>query len=188
LADCLKRIEPLTDEEIIRPTGKMAQDLAHLPPGAGARSPGKCESTRPGGPWGYKQGAFIADLRLPARTVTANPQQDWIRDPELGLRRLCPRECAAIQTFPAMWRFEGKRADQYRLIGNAVPPTLAMQIGVALRSHIDQAGSAKLADWNQLQPLPARLQSAIHYTQREEHRNGASRLVAVERGVGRLSA
>lgn len=188
LADCLKGIAPVSEDEIIRPAGKMALDLANLPPGTGAKSPGKCESTRPGGHWGYKQGAFIADLRLPARTVTANPQQDWIRDPELGLRRLCPRECAAIQTFPETWRFDGRRADQYRLIGNAVPPMLAMQIGVALRSHIDQAGSAKQADWSQLRPLPDRLQSAIHYTQREERRNGASRLVALERGVGRLSA
>lgn len=30
---------------------------------------------RPSGHWGYKQGAFIADPTLPARTVTANAQQ-----------------------------------------------------------------------------------------------------------------
>lgn len=188
LADCLAGIEPVDGDEIIRATGKMALDLAHLPPGTGAKSPGKCETTRPGGHWGYKQGAFIADPRLAARTVTANPQQDWIRDPELGLRRLCPRECAAIQTFPASWRFEGKRVDQYRLIGNAVPPTLAMKLGAALRKHIDHVGSAKTTGWSDLQPLPERLQSAIRYTQQEERRNGASRRNVGERGVGRRSA
>ena len=184
LGECLKSIAPAFEDEIIRPAGKMALDLADLPPGTGAKSPGKRESTRPGGHWGYKQGAFIADLRLSARTVTANPQQDWIRDPKLGLRRLSPRECAAIQTFPATWRFEGKRTDQYRLIGNAVPPMLAMKIGAALRSHIDQSDDTRQAEWGQLQPLPDRLQLAIHYTQTEERRNGASRREATERAVG----
>jgi DNA (cytosine-5)-methyltransferase 1 len=187
LRDCLNAIPSPTGEEIIRPTGKMATDLEHLPAGTGAKSAGKREATRPGGHWGYKQGAFIADLALPARTVTANAQQDWIRDPVLGLRRLCPRECAAIQTFPDDWRFEGKRNDQYRLIGNAVPPMLAMKVGEALAQHIEKVGSEKAA-WSGLHPLPERLQSAIQYTQREERRNGASRKTAVERGLGRMSA
>ena len=188
LGDGLAGIAPPSGDEIIRPTGKMAAELEHLPPGTGAKSPGKRESTRPGGHWGYKQGAFIADLAVPARTVTANPQQDWVRDPVLGLRRLCPRECAAIQTFPEAWRFEGKRNDQYRLIGNAVPPVLAMKLGTALAKHIGRAGSAQAAGWSELHPLPERLQSAIQYTKREESRNGASRKIAVERGLGRLSA
>jgi DNA (cytosine-5)-methyltransferase 1 len=188
LERCLGTIGPLSEDEIIRPTGKMALDLAHLPPGTGAKSPGKRESTRPGGHWGYKQGAFIADLNLPARTVTANPQQDWIRDPKLGLRRLSPRECAAIQTFPEGWRFEGSRTEQYKLIGNAVPPLLAMKLGVALRQHIDKSADATAREWRELSPLPKHLQSAIHYTQKEEHRNGASRRAAGERGLGRLNA
>ena len=188
LGDCLARIALVSGDDIIRPTGKMAADLADLPPGSGAKSAGKREATRPGGHWGYKQGAFIADLRLPARTVTANPQQDWIRDPVLGLRRLSPRECAAIQTFPGDWRFEGKRNDQYRLIGNAVPPALAMKVGAALADHIGRVGAVKAAAWGELHPLPDRLQTAIQYTQREERRNGASRKSAIDRGLGRLSA
>jgi DNA (cytosine-5)-methyltransferase 1 len=184
LGECLGGLRKVTGDEIIRPTGKMVDDLRHLPPGTGAKSPGKCESTRPGGHWGYKQGAFIADLQLPARTVTANGQQDWIRDPNLGLRRLAPRECAAIQTFPKSWHFEGSRADQYRLIGNAVPPLLASRLGAALLNHIDKVAEAPTARWGALQPLPARLQSAIHYTAREERRNGVSRRNAVERAIG----
>lgn len=189
LGDCIAGIDSPSGEEIIRPTGRMAVDLEHLPSGTGAKSPGKREATRPGGHWGYKQGAFIADLRLPARTVTASAQQDWIRDPVLGLRRLSPRECAAIQTFPTDWCFEGKRTDQYRLIGNAVPPLLAAQIGAALRSHIDKVATVAPRSWDVLQPLPDRLQDAIHYTAREERRNGESRRLPGERAVGRqLSA
>jgi DNA (cytosine-5)-methyltransferase 1 len=184
LGECLSGLRKVTGDEIIRPTAKMADELRHLPPGTGAKSPGKRESTRPGGHWGYKQGAFIADLGLPARTVTANGQQDWIRDPDLGLRRLCPRECAAIQTFPKSWRFEGSRADQYRLIGNAVPPVLAAKLGASLLGHINRAVEGAPARWGALQPLPDRLQAAIHYTEREERRNGVSRRDAVERAIG----
>lgn len=175
LGECLGRIAPPSDNEIIRPSGKMAMDLADLPPGTGAKSPGKTEATRPGGHWGYKQGAFIADLMKPGRTVTASSQQDWIRDPQLGLRRLCPRECAAVQSFPDEWRFAGKRSDLYRLIGNAVPPELARHLGLALLRSLAQPSARLGAPPLALAPLSADLQSAIEYTLREERRNGASR-------------
>jgi DNA (cytosine-5)-methyltransferase 1 len=184
LGECLAKVKPLAETEIIRPTGKMAQELEHLLAGTGVKSPGKPESTRPGGHWGYKQGAFIADLNLAARTVTASSQQDWVRDPELGLRRLCPRECAAIQTFPKTWTFQGNRSDQYRLIGNAVPPLLAMKLGATLLNHINRAGDERETHWRGVAPLPPRLQSAIHYTVRDELRNGASRRLSGKRAVG----
>ncbi|MBA3677405.1 MAG: DNA cytosine methyltransferase [Sphingosinicella sp.] len=181
LESCLGSIRRPDPEEVIRATGKMALDLQDLPAGTGAKSPGKAEATRPGGHWGYKQGAFIADPRLPNRTVTASAQQDWVRDPELGLRRLSPRECAAIQTFPANWVFCGKRTDQYRLVGNAVPPKLACRLGEALADHVSQDGAERVEIWEGLNPLPKRLQGAISYTMRDELRNGASRRAAVKR-------
>ncbi|WP_294263647.1 DNA cytosine methyltransferase [uncultured Sphingomonas sp.] len=181
LAQCLKSIREPDPDEIIRPTGKMALELSGLAPGTGAKSPGKAESTRPGGHWGYKQGAFIADPAVPNRTVTASAQQDWIRDPVLGLRRLSPRECAAIQTFPANWFFAGKRSDQYRLIGNAVPPALARKLGEALASHITQDSAHRAEQWDSLTPLPKRLQGHISYTIRDEKKNGASRRAGIKR-------
>lgn len=176
LGQCLSTLAPPADEEIIRPSGKLALELAGIPAGSGVKSPGKAEATRPGGHWGYKQGAFVADLELPARTVTASAQQDWIRDESLGLRRLTPRECAALQSFPDHWVIAGRRVDQYRQIGNAVPPKLADAIGRALLGSCD----IRLAPgkWTAPTPLPEHLQSAIAYTQREERRNGASRRAA----------
>lgn len=174
LGACLAELGPVAESEIIRPSGKMAADLAGLRPGTGAKSAGKVESTRPGGHWGYKQGAFVADLNLPARTVTASSQQDWIIDAEHGLRRLTPRECAAIQTFPPDWQFVGNRASQYRQIGNAVPPVLAKAIGSAMLSHA-RADQSAAVQWQAPAPLAPRLQSAIDYTMREERRNGQSR-------------
>lgn len=173
LGDCIGALKPLEADEIIRPTGKLAIDLKTIKPGSGVKSPGKAEATRPGGHWGYKQGAFVADPAIPARTVTANPQQDWVRDARHGLRRLTPRECAALQSFPEDWIVAGRRVDQYRLIGNAVPPRLAEAVGTSLLSSCE--GVARSKKWAAPAPLSDRLQSAIEYTRREERRNGQSR-------------
>jgi DNA (cytosine-5)-methyltransferase 1 len=177
LGDCLSALAPLSAAEVIKPSGRLASELSLIEPGSGVKSPGKAETTRPGGHWGYKQGAFVADLMLPARTVTASPQQDWIRDPVHGVRRLCPRECAAIQTFPADWRFAGNRASQYRQIGNAVPPALAEQLGVTLLGHISVKPSMPHSH-GVLLPLNPQLLKAVRYTAKEEARNGQSRRAA----------
>jgi DNA (cytosine-5)-methyltransferase 1 len=190
LQKCLNSISPLTEEEIIRPNDTLAKQLELIPPGSGVKSPGKRETTRPGGHWGYKQGAFIADTTAPARTVTASAQQDWIKDTQLGLRRLCPRECAAIQSFPDTWKFIGKRTDAYRQIGNAVPPLLAFKIAAALRSHIENAPMDEQADaplrHEKLSPLKKNLISAVHYTIKEERRNGESRRSVAPRRISRI--
>ena len=57
-------------------------------------------------------------------------------------RRLTPRECALIQTFPPDYKFvmkgTGKRgmklssSGAYKVIGNAVPPVLAFRIATRL--------------------------------------------------------
>lgn len=182
LGELLSKIAPPSDDEILRPNEKLRRQLDAVSPGKGVKSPGKKETTRPGGHWGYKQGAFVADLKSPARTVTANAQQDWIKDARLGLRRLSPRECAAIQSFPVSWKFSGARSDQYRLIGNAVPPLLAQALGSALIDSMKLA----VAPSDRVVPaateaLPRRLQAAIAYTIREDATNGPSRRAASPR-------
>lgn len=180
LKDALKTVGKLAESEIIRPAPTLERQLAHVPNGSGVKSPGKPESTRPGGHWGYKQGAFVAETSMPARTVTASGQQDWIRDARLGLRRLCPRECAAIQTFPPEWAIQGSRSQQYRQIGNAVPVRLATVVAQSLARHVSTAlqYSAPRVRVNDLLPLPDRLNSAIEYTRKDEERNGESRRLA----------
>ena len=179
LRQCLEAIPELRDDEIIRPSGRLAMELENIPPGSGLKSPGKKEATRPGGHWGYKQGAFVADLDQAARTVTANGQQDWVRDSKLGLRRLCARECAAIQTFPNDWAWESNNTVRYRLIGNAVPPRLAKAVGDTLVgfARSEEASTARVVTRlaNEIAPLPLNLQAAVAYTMREERANGASR-------------
>lgn len=194
LGECLDGVGDLRVDEIVQPSGKMAKELEGILPGSGVKSPGKKESTRPGGHWGYKQGAFVADLLQAARTVTASGQQDWVRNTDWGLRRLCPRECAAIQTFPSDWRWTGKNSTRYRLIGNAVPPALARAVGGELR-RLTELEDASLMDTHtcpeahrltDLTPLPPELVAAISYTAREEKANGASRRSAPARRRSRL--
>jgi DNA (cytosine-5)-methyltransferase 1 len=180
LSSAINGVGPLAPSDVIKPTGMLAAQLVKLPPGSGVKSPGKAEATRPGGHWGYKQGAFVADTHLAARTVTANAQQDWVKDSVHGVRRLCPRECAAIQTFPAEWQFVGKRTDQYRLIGNAVPPLLAKALGKSLADHATDYRPAAI-DLATLSPLAPKLQAAVAYTAKEEARNGESRRTAPAR-------
>lgn len=165
--------ENLEENEWIRPTGKMAERLVGVLPGDGVKSAGKSETTRPGGHWGYMQGGFVADPNRPARTVTASSQQDWLRLDDDSYRRLCPRECATIQSFPKSWHFVGNRASQYRQIGNAVAPAIATTFGPLLARAL--AGAPHEDPQFDPTALPAHLQSSIDYTKREHRRNGESR-------------
>lgn len=188
MREALASVGPLNDDEIIRPNEKLAAQLAGIPPGQGVKSPGKSERTRPGGHWGYKQGAFVADLNLPARTVTASGQQDWIKDPVRGLRRLCPRECAALQTFPRGWPFHGPFAKQYKLVGNAVPPTLAKVMGRVLKNCATEAAVDVGLRHSTLLPLSPRLAYHVQYTAREEASNGESRRAVPNKRGAKLLA
>jgi DNA (cytosine-5)-methyltransferase 1 len=77
-------------------------------------------------------------------------------------RSLSPREAARLQTFPDDFVFSGSRAEQCRLVGNAVPVLLAQMVGVSIRQHIVGTGESRKARLTLVAPTASRRQIATH--------------------------
>lgn len=52
---------------------------------------------------------------------------------EGSIRRLTPKECTLIQSFPRSFKFEGSDNEIYQQIGNAVPPKMAQIIAKSIK-------------------------------------------------------
>ena len=76
----------------------------------------------------------------PSTTIIAHLYKDgnrFIHYDSSQARSITPREAARLQSFDDDFKFIGSQGSVYQMIGNAVPPKLALAIGKAVKEFLD---------------------------------------------------
>ena len=99
-------------------------------------------------PTGFSDKYFKLNSNSTSKTIIAHLETDGnsyvhppIKKNKHNLdyaRSITPREAARIQSFPDWYVFTGSLRNQFRQIGNAVPPQLAFEIGKILKKYLNK--------------------------------------------------
>ena len=80
-------------------------------------------------PWDKPSSAIVAHMQKDC-LMYVHPDRDQARS-------FTPREAARLQSFRDSFRFMGPMTQQFKQIGNAVPPLVARAIAEAIKPHLE---------------------------------------------------
>lgn len=87
----------------------------------------------------------VQNWELPGRTIIAHLYKDgnqFIHPDHTQGRTFTVREAARIQSFPDNFKFMGSRTQQFKQVGNAVPPIMARSIARAVNEALERLNQA----------------------------------------------
>ncbi|UVO49158.1 DNA cytosine methyltransferase [Sphingomonas sp. SUN019] len=142
LGDAIGRLND-PGEVIMDFSARKKSFLEKVPPGSNWRSlPVEDQKLSMGKAWLAKGGRsgwwrrLSYDLPCPTLVTMPNHASTSLCHPD-EVRALTLREYAAIQEFPAGWRFCGSPTQQYAQVGNAVPVRLGKVAGLVIADALD---------------------------------------------------
>lgn len=89
----------------------------------------------------FNNSYVVQHFDKPSKTIIAHLYKDgnqFIHPDHTQERTLTPREAARLQSFPDDFIFPCSKTQQYKQIGNAVPPLLAKHIASVLKKYLEK--------------------------------------------------
>ncbi|MCL7388307.1 MAG: DNA cytosine methyltransferase, partial [Thaumarchaeota archaeon] len=94
--------------------------------------------------YGYRDDIFHDKMKklvrnAPSWTITAHLYKDgYMYVHPVQPRTITVREAARLQSFPDKFIFRGSRTEQFKQVGNAVPPLMARAIAVEIKAALER--------------------------------------------------